>query len=689
MTEEKPAQVSPGDLAAGAGPTEPSAAQPLAPAAGPTTTYDGNQQQVDRGLAVVGSVRDITVNYAVLDGEADGKVVKPRFREGLYPESDVADRLRAFVKPPSYPACREQLDGRRILLLRGEAGAGTSTAALALLRDVTKNDRITGLDSATDLTEWSPSAAGGYLVQGISPEGGEHLDEVALNQLTNQLRGKHAFLVVIVTGMAGLPRALTPWCRTHIPPEPSDVARALLQRMADEGAFTGDQLANAFTALDQPPFEEYLAAGRSPAAGVEVAEELREVVANGRTSEEAADNLRLGSAEAAAQLLKTVRGNADDLALTAAIALLEEQDRSVVERLTAQLRPLLAARLEPTAARANDDLLGRDIHGRLAAVQAKTLSRTVGAARGYRYWVEPVAFRGKHLAEEVLRRLWLDYEGFSDVLLTWMRGLPYEPGLDRIAGRRIGRVLCQASGPDVLRQLSVFAHSRLGWQRRLAGYALGEAVQDVVLSGAVRTQLRQWSRAQKPEPRCTVAETCAGSLGLALPAFALSLLHTVLEGAEDQLDGNLHKAVSAALGVQLTEDSNRKPVLEQISSWLGEPDGTARHAYALQAVQALCVDGFPAINRAGIRRLKLADVFADNEDLLVPLVLAALDDKVLHEAMTTALTRLEKALGPDRQEQMDTFLTSLSEASGGHQGLRVFLLTRYRAHSAAPAEELR
>ncbi|MFF1510684.1 hypothetical protein [Streptomyces sp. NPDC058326] len=654
------------------------------------STYEGNEQRVRDGLALMGNAYGaITVNNLTVrrDGEAEGKIAKPRFREGPYPPEEVGDRLRAFVEPRSYALCKEALRGRRVLLLRGESGSGTSTAAFALLRDLTGNGRIIGLDSANGLTDWQPSMSAGYVVQGNAPEAGERLDEVALNQLTDRLRGKDAYLVVIVNQVSTLPRAVQLWCHNHIAPSPRDVAQARLNGMANEGTLSVEQLRKAVNSLDLPPFRDILAAERSPGAGVDVAEELREVAANRRTPEAAADNLRAGTAEAAKKLLNSVRRNVDDLALTATIALLEEQDRSVVERFAAQLRPLLSTRATPSPGEAIDDLLGRDIDDRLAKVQARLLPRIAGTSRSHRYWSEPVAFRGKHLGEQVLRRLWLDYEGFSEVLMAWMRELPYEPGVDRAAGRRIGQVLCQASGPDVLRQLDPFAGSSLSWQRRLAAHALGEVVQDAMLSAAVRAQLRQWSRLKAPEMRCTVAEACAGSLGLALPHFAVDLLHTVLDAKGGPLGDDVYRAVSAGLGVLLTEDANRERVVGKLTTWLGETRDTARHTYAVRAVHALCDGGFPAINRAGVRKVTLADLFAGSWEPLVPLVLAALDDDQLHDAMVKGLSSMESSLGPDGRLRVEAFLGAVAKASGGSRGLRRLLFARIRDRAPVPARE--
>ncbi|MFE6787343.1 hypothetical protein ACFVFF_34275 [Streptomyces sp. NPDC057680] len=665
--------------------------RPSVPAQGSPATYEGNEQTVRNGPAVMGDVHGTVTNnnyFSVLDGEAEGTIAKPRFREGPYPPEEVDDRLRDFVEPPSYALCREILQGRRVLLLRGESGSGMSTAAFALLREVTGNGRIVGLDSATDLSGWTPSSTGGYVVQGIAPEAGECLDEVALNQLTSHLRAKDGYLVVIVPRTIVLPRAIAPWCRPHIEPPPRDVARTRLEGMAAAGTLSQEQLREAVRSLDAPPFKEYLAAGRSPVVGVDVAEELGEVAANRRTLEAAADNLRIGTAEEAGKLLNSVRRSVDDLALTVTIALLEEQDRSVVERFAARLRPLLALRgTQLPSEQASDDLLGRGIDDRLAGVEARLLPRTARAARGYRYWSEPVVFRGRHLAEQVLRRLWLDYEGFSGVLMTWLLDLPYEPGVDRVAGRRIGQVLCLASGPDALQQLEPFARSSRSWQRRLAAHAFGEVVQDTVLSAAVRAQLGQWSRLKGVEKRCTVAETCAGSLGLALPDFALGLLGTVLDGRGEPLDDDVSKAVSAALGVLLTEGANREGVVRRLTEWLVEQPSTGRRTYAVRAVQGLCSNGFPTINRAGVRRTTLADLFADSWEVLVPLVLVALDDDQLHQPMAQGLAALEAALGPGGGPQMEAFLSAVLRASGGSHGLRRLLFARLRDRSSVPAGE--
>jgi hypothetical protein len=637
-----------------------------------------NRQGVGQGAAVGRDVLgDVVINMLSRDGDADGQILKPRLREGPYPAEDVEDRLRGFVTPPSHRACLDTLTTRRVLLLRGEAGTGTSTAALALLREVAGGRGITGL-SFTDLAKWKPSA-GGYLSQGLDPETVGRLDEVALHELVGRLGAAGAYLVVIVDRSTVLPRALSPWCGVHTPPDPADVARTRLRGFAEQRALSGEELEVALALLDRTEFKDYLAASRSPLAGTEVADELREVAVGDRSVEEAAENLRLGTREAAVRLLTDVRKNPADLALTAALALLERQDRSEVERFTAPLRARITERVPAGASAPEGDLLGRHIDERLAAVRAQLLPRVPQSGSTYRYWAEPVAFRGRHLADEVLRRLWLDYEGFSDVLLTWLAGLPYVPGLDRIAGQRIGRVLCQASGPYALQGLTLFAKSTLAWQRRLAGFALVEAAQDAVLSPQVRSQLRGWGKGTNQQLRCTAAETCAAGLGLALPDFTLGLLSGILDQDERPGSTDVRTAVSAAIGVLLTEDANREPVLRCLAAWLTEPSGAPRREYAIRGVRDLCGDGFPAVKRTGVRRLTFHELYAAGAwETLLPLVGAALDDPTVRKTVMTALLAVEEAPDAGGDERLEEFFRALAEAGGGQRGLVRVLIERWR-----------
>ncbi|PJE96961.1 hypothetical protein CUT44_15545 [Streptomyces carminius] len=662
-----------------------------APAArpAPAGVYEGNQQDV-RGVGVTGNVHG-SIYYNVLPtaDDATAEVLRPRFREGPYPARDVEERLRAFVEPPSFPQCRKILD-RRVLLLRGDGGTGTGTAAFALLRERHGADGITGLDTGQDLTRWSPSAARGYLLQWLEPDVAENLSEVALNALDDRLRGIGAHLVVTLRRESPLPHGTESRQVPHVPPSAYDVAQKHLRTMVRTGGLTAEQLSTALSHLNGDEFRDHLGPGSSPAVGAGVAEALRDVASGTRNVPDAVAGLPSSAAETTAKVLNEVRGNADGLALTAAVALLERQDRTVVTRFAARLRPALAARTGQTAPvpGPETDLLGRSLEERLGQVGAHTLPRRIDRVGAYRYWTQPVMFRHRYQADEILRRLWLDHEGMADTLLDVLRQSAYQQGMDLTAGTALGKVLCHATGAGALGQLYGFASSDTRWQRRLVAYALGEVSQHSELSSAVRQQLRQWSRSPNPNLRCTAAETCAGSFGLAHSDQALGLLDTVL-GAQPSgtdFEPRLRSAVSFALGVLLSEQANDEKVLDRLVRWLTAPSGTPRHTYAVSVLESLASGAFPERSPQGGRRLSLAGLVCEAPRAVLPLVLASLDDPALYDTVAKGLLDAEAAAEPQRLTRFDSFYAALSETAAKQRGVIRFVLSRVHSRAAAPGE---
>ncbi|MEV5686841.1 hypothetical protein AB0L68_27140 [Streptomyces sp. NPDC052164] len=663
---------------------------------GPGSSYRDNQQRVDQGFAIMGEVTgDLTVMFgAPSDDDVSEHIRKPRLREGPYPADDVRAHLYGFVEPPTYVQCRKALDSH-ILLLRAGTGTGASTAAFALLAERYGADGITGLDSPDDLSRWRPKEARGYLLQGLTPGAADLLGEVVLTGLASLLRRSGAHLVVTLRTETTLPGDTLSWQVAHRPPPSADVAVKRLSTMAEAGELTTGQEADALRHLDAPDFVGHLGAHPLPGDGVAVAEGLRDLVLTGKSAASLLADLRTGSPAAARKALAEARDRADRISLMAAISLLPDQDRTVVERFSAILRPHIDGRggAAPAVAvgpghgegaMARHDLLGPAFEDRLAAVGARLLPPQYGAAQ--RYPVQPVDFSGRHRADALLRSLWLEYEGMAGLLWKSLDESPHQPGVELAAGEAIGRVLAHATGPDTLRQLHPFAASDKRWRRRLVANALGEMVQHPALTGAVREQLRQWSRAAPVALRCTVAETCGGSYGLARPAAALKLLDTVLDKPGEKLEVPLRTAVSFALSALLFEDANCAPVLDLLREWQRAGPGTPRHGLAVHAVESMSRASFPLPSAPGVRRVSLADLLADHTGRILDLVVAALDDPATHEAMASCLDRIESDPGPRHRTAFPHFLAALSGTARGHRGVMRFVLRRHRARSGSPAE---
>ncbi|MGD3112184.1 hypothetical protein [Streptomyces sp. YGL11-2] len=669
----------------------------------PGNSYRDNQQRLDQGLAVMGEVGgDINVVIGALpDEEVAERILKPRLREGPYPADDVHARLRGFVEPPVYAQCRKALDSH-LLLLRANGGTGASTAAFALLEDRYGADGITGLDSPDDLSRWRPKEGRGYLLQGLSPAAAASLSEVVLTGLAALLRRVGAHLVVTVRADTALPADTTPWQVVHRPPPPGEVATKHLNALAEASELSPGQLADALGHLTSPDFTDFLHAHPLPRDGVEVAEGLHDAVSSGRSAASVIDELKAGGLTEARTALAESSHRADRLSLMAAISLLPGQDRTVIEEFSAMLRPHIDERGGPAAvmvrqlehtgtqgsrtegAQAQRDVLGPAFEDRLAAVGAHPLPLRFGAAQ--RYPVQPVAFSGRHRSEALLRCLWLDYEGMAGLLWKTLDEAPHHSGTELAAGQAIGKVLVHATGPGTLRQLHLFAASDKRWRRRLVAYALGEMVQHPALTGAVRDQLRQWSRTVFTPLRCTVAETCAGSYGLARPAVALKLLDAVLDKPDAKLEGSLRSAVSFALSTLLSEDTNHALVLDYLREWQKADPDTQRHAMAVHVMESMSLTAFPLPGAPGVRRVRLADLLADHPGRALDLVAAALEDPATHEATARGLASIESDPGARRRTDFPRFLAALSGVARSHRGVLRFVLRRHRDHTASPAE---
>ncbi|GKQ38522.1 hypothetical protein [Streptomyces sp. A012304] len=665
--------------------------------AAPEHSFRDNRQRLDQGLAVMGGIGgDANVFIgAPLDETVTDRVVKPRLREGPYPADDVQARLRGFVEPPAYARCRKVLDGH-VLVLRAGGGTGASTTAFALLAERHGADGVTGLDSPDDLARWRPTERRGYLLQGLSPTAAASLGEVVLTALAQLLRRSGAHLVVTVRTETALPGGTTPWQVVHDPPSSAEVAAKRLRLMITAGDLTPEQGASALRHLAAPDFAGYLRAHPLPGDGVEVAEELRDLVVSGKPAASVLAALHTGSPAAARRALAEAGHEADRVALMAAIALLSDQDRTVIEEFCALLRPRIeergrtpvmagtSDRTSATEAPARRDVLGPAFEERLEAVGARLLPPRQDAAQ--RYPVQPVVFTSRHRSDALLRCLWLDYEGMANLLLTALYEAPHHSGVELAAGRAIGKVLVHATGPGTLRQLHLFAASERRRDRRLVAYALGEMVQHPPLTGAVRAQLQRWSRASLVPLRCTVAETCAGSYGLARPAAALNLLDSVLDGPGGDLEASLTSAVSLALSTLLSEDAHHPLVLDRLLRWQTAGPGTRRHALAVHAIESMSLATFPRPHAPGVRRVRLADLLHDHPGPALDLVVAALDDPALHEATAAGLALVEDDPDPRHRAAFGSFLGALAATARGHRGVLRFFLHRHRARGAFPGE---
>ncbi|MFE0421779.1 hypothetical protein [Streptomyces sp. NPDC058953] len=667
----------------------PNTDQPAPPAglrAGQHSSLREGDQRVDSGVALMGNVGgDFTyLNISAWTDEATERILKPRLREGPYPADEVRGRLYGFVEPPSYGRCRKALDGR-IVLLRARAGTGARTVAFALLAERHGESGVTGLDAMADLSAWRPKAGRGYLLQGLPAASARSLDGVRLAGLAEAMHGAGAHLVVTVAQDARLPSDTSRWEEAHAAPGPHEVVEGRLRLMAAEGRLDGSQLDAALGHLASPECTDYLSTHPLPGDAVDLSDGLRQCTETSASIKSVLKDLLTGTEAAARSALAKARHSADEVSLMAAVALLRGQDRTVIEQFAAAMRPSLGARAAKTGRNETpeeqpSDVLGPSFEDRLEAIGARPLAPRSSSADRYRYPVQPIVFSGRHRSAALLRHLWLDFEGMPDALWGALEQLRYQPGLDVAAGEAIGRVLAHATGPGALTQLHRFASSGDRWRRRLVAVALGEIVQHPLVSGAVKEQMRRWSRSSAVL-RCTVAETCAGSYGLARPAAALKLLDTVLDGSSPDLDAKLRSAVSFALGALLTEEANHIEVLETVTRWLETGRGTPRHTLAVHVIHCMSLSTFPQPGASGAVRMSLARTLERHPAQGFALVVLGLDDPSTYEAVAQGLGRVEADPDMFQRTAFALVVRELSRTARHRRGVIRFLLGRHRDHT--------
>ncbi|KOV00607.1 hypothetical protein ADK91_25690 [Streptomyces sp. XY511] len=665
-------------------PPHPSAS----PGGGQHSSLRENRQRVDSGVALMGNVGgDFTfLNIGAWNDEATEQFLTPRLREGPYPADEVRGRLYGFVEPPSYTRCRKTLDSR-IVLLRARPGTGGTTAAFALLAERHGQGGVTGLDAMADLSVWRPKAGRGYLLQGLPAASARSLGDVRLQGLAEALHGAGAHLIVTMAQDTRLPPDANRWEEVHAAPEPHGIAEKRLRLMAAEGRLDASQLDAALKHLASREFTDYLSRHSLPGDAVDLADGLQQSAETTASTAAVLADLLTGTEAAARSALAQARHSAEGVSLMAAVALLPGQDRTVIEQFAATMRPLLgeraaeAGRNEPPSDQ-SPDVLGPSLEDRLDAIGARPLAPRSSPTDRYRYPVQPIVFSGRHRAATLLRHLWLDFEGMPEVLWGVLEQLRYQPGLDLCAGEAIGRVLAHATGPGALSQLHRFASSDVRWRRRLVAVALGEIVQHPPVSGAVKEQMRRWSRASTVL-RCTVAETCAGSYGLARPTAALKLLDTVLDGSSPELDVKLRTAVSLALGALLTEEGNHLEVLETVTRWLETGRGTPRHTLAVHVVHSVSLSTFPQQGAPGVVRMSLARILERHPAKGFALVVLGLDDPATYEAVAQGLGRVEADPETFQRTAFEQVLSELSRSARHRRGVIRFLLGRHRDHTNA------
>ncbi|MEU2513509.1 hypothetical protein [Streptomyces syringium] len=514
-------------------------------------------------------------------------------REGDIAAEQTMLAMNGFVEPPWFPTAVDKLCGR-LLFLVGVPGSGRRTAALNLLRRRTGSFALRAVDSDADLTTWKPGTSGarGYLVDGLLETRTMALDTIALDTLRAELHRADAYMVVVIAHtpkvLAHLGDALDAEPVRATPPPARDVLEAKLAT-----AFPNPEgRRSALAALPVGLLDDILLPHLGPAQVVEIATEIIQVASGGAKAEDIREHLSFHATERAPQLVGSLRGNADDLALLLATCVFEHLDHAVVEDEARRLLRVADGRLDATSPGAAEPRDGpadnpgfaflRSRKERLTAIEAHRAAPEVRTASTHSYLAEPVAFTRHLQGRAVLEYVWREHRDAGDLLLEWLQQVPAGQGRADRAGFILGQLAQWSSGHQALQPIEDLAVSTRPGDWRMAARALGAASTHPVLGSMIKVRLRDWSRGASESRRCVVALTCATEFGLARPELALRLLHVIVTGREDG-SAAVDSAVRRALLSLFAEDANRPIVIEALLRWSRSPGAPRRTACAAVA----------------------------------------------------------------------------------------------------------
>lgn len=556
-------------------------------------------------------------------GARDGAV--PVF--GDVPEDELL-RLRRIYRPPDgYPALRDVLRGRRVLVLGGPPGTGRLTTGLCLL------DELTGAGSAADgpvrgrVTRLAPSDLGllsddpDAVVTGV-PEGGgllAQLPEAAggwtapqephLDALAARLAAKGAYAVLVVSPSSPAGHLLPGRYGRACPPAPAGelLTWQLMQHLSEED--TPDALARGRQILAHPLFvaalgirPEALRPSETGSLALWVARHVRGELPREDLLDACATIARrqahewfTGTADPLPPAGGRDRAAADDqgdddgarvreAAFRIALAVLDGEAFSAV----ADAAELLAQQILTTRAPGRTHgrpVFTENVEGLLAACRAELRDDGEELVGGVPVPVRTAAYRGEALAASVLAEVWHRHHAARGPVVRWLRELAGDtrPQVWVRAAVVAGELATADLGYGLTSLIRPLAVARDTRRRFFAATALGQAAGREPYRRAVRAVVTDWAYAPVASLRWTAALAVGSGRVMDDTRAALELLYDV--GSRDQGAQALVASYGAA---RLVAGSRAGEAATLLREWSDDASGERLNLAMLCAVRLFC-----------------------------------------------------------------------------------------------------
>jgi hypothetical protein len=513
-----------------------------------------------------------------------------------------------YLEVPGYRVMAEILDGRRVLLLRGQPGTGRFTTGLHLL-DSRASGRILRADGkkvlANPTKDDFPEENAGYVAE-LSREDSVAVTVEKLDKLRDVVTERHAFCVLISVTDPRDRDLFEGYAADYEPPEPA----ALLKKHTDEEVLPDDppdverRLADL---LDADWVARALGPRPRPMESVRVAIRLAEHARGAITREEveraAEAAVRFQISEWFTPLSALPAGAEHDeaLHLTAfrvALAVLNESPYQTVAAAAGTLGTML---IEASADRGtrHASLFSDDPASRLPALRAEMRDGT--AAFGViRVPISLLVFHDERYPQAILRYVWENHHQMAITVLDWLGDLcgDTRPLVWVRAAQAVG-FLASLGYVEVFPRTiepAVRAIGELdgtGWRNLAPAVALDQAAQHAHLREAIRDRLRSWRRGGVFGQRWTAAATYGFVLGgehIGEALEELRVLGTPSERRQPLADGDVDdRALVRIAGFSIAKlfaFGQMDEVLDHLLRWIAGPR-TSLRALAQSAVRDL------------------------------------------------------------------------------------------------------
>lgn len=504
------------------------------------------------------------------------------------------EQIRAsYVEVAEYDAVFRMLQGRRLILLRGPAGTGRTTATLHLLDAVT-GGRISRLDPAEvySLTAEALEDGCGYLVE-LPTSSATALTQMHLDRLSAWLGDKNCWCVLIVESDFSPAPAVASYIANYSQPDIEKVLRHHLHReIPGADAVVRDGL---LALVDEPKVRDALGPAPSPAEMVRLASYLAEYSRQILTKEALVIRCAAFVDQLVTDWFDNVRNPSRDESGNRALRLIGYRIALAVlnrtsQHLVSEAGEKLGRRLIRTSYPLREPgrpVFASEHHSWLKVSRGQIVQENV-AFGDATVPVQLAAFDDDRMPVAVLTHVWRQHHNARTPLLRWLDELAGSPQPEIwVRAAQAAGMLCTLDFADVFHELLEGWASADDHHRRIvAAFALDQAASDPKTRPAVRYVIDRWKRDDNKDEarRWTAAAALGRSLGLTLVKDTLDDLLALGTWPEDEISP-LAGVASESIASLLAQ-GEVDLVAQRLLCWLDRSQRNVRDVALLATIKA-------------------------------------------------------------------------------------------------------